>query len=249
MRILSLWLCLLLLSACSYLPEKVEPNPQIQITEDPDWIILKPVNRILRQTGLLYIPGGLVDPHAYIPAVQSLVSEQGHVVLIPKVTANLAIFNVQKALDGPALAPEVQDWIIAGHSLGGATACILLGQTPDAFAGLMLTGSYSSVDLSAWDRPVLSLLGELDGVLRQEVFDESLGNLPSELWVDDPTDIPEEGSTGQTIYHEIPGANHAGFGLYGEQSGDNPATISPEEQHRIVNAFFTAFLEANNLDG
>ncbi len=239
----------LCLSACSYLPENLSPNPQIQQTEDPDWIILKPISRVLRQTGIIYIPGGFVDPHAYISAVEELVVDEGHVVLIPKVSANLAILNIQKALEGPEIAQEVQAWLVGGHSLGGATACILVEQSPETFAGLFLTGAYSSVDLSTWDRPVLSLLGEFDGVLRQEVFDESLANLPPGNWLEDLDEMPSSPTNGQTIYHEIKGGNHAGFGEYGPQRGDEEATISVAEQHQIVNDFIKAFLRANDLDG
>ncbi|MEL7534317.1 MAG: alpha/beta hydrolase [Bacteroidota bacterium] len=238
----------LCLTACSYLAENLSPNPQILQTEDPDWIVLKPVSRGLRQTGIIYIPGGFVDPHAYISAVEDLVAIEGHVVLIPKVAANLAILNIKKALDGPEIANEVQDWLVGGHSLGGTAACILVEQSPETFAGLFLTGSYSSVDLSNWDRPVLSLLGEFDGVLQQTVLDESMVNLPPAHWLDNVSAMPTSPTIGQTIYHEIAGGNHAGFGEYGPQRGDDEASIGVDEQHQIVNEFIKTFLRANNLD-
>lgn len=248
MRSLLISLGLMILVGCSYLPENLSPQAEIFQREDPDWIVLKPFNRSIAPTGLIYIPGGFVDPHAYISAVSALVVDEGHVVLIPKVSANLAILNVKKALEGPDLAEGVQNWLIGGHSLGGASACLLVEQSPETFAGLFLTGAYSSVDLSAWDRPVLSLLGEFDGVLRQEVFDESLGNLPTPNWLDDLSEMPIEPTKGETIYYEIPGGNHAGFGEYGPQRGDDEATISVAEQHQIVNDFIKAFLQANDLD-
>ncbi|MFK7924710.1 MAG: alpha/beta hydrolase [Bacteroidia bacterium] len=242
-------LSLICLAGCSYLPENLSPNPQIVQTEDPDWIVLRPTDRVVRQTGLIYIPGGFVDPHAYITAVEDLVALQGHVVLIPKVSANLAILNIQKALEGPEIDEAVQDWLLGGHSLGGATASLLVEQNPAVFAGLFLTGSYSSVDLSAFDKPVISLLGEFDGVLQQEAFDEALNNLPSALWLNDLSEMPISSTIGQTIYYEIPGGNHAGFGEYGAQRGDEAATISPSDQHQVVNNFLLAFMAANGLDG
>ena len=37
-----------------------------------------------------------------------------------------------------------------------------------------------------------------------------------------------------TTFVEIDGGNHAQFGSYGEQSGDNPAEISADEQTNIA---------------
>jgi len=37
-----------------------------------------------------------------------------------------------------------------------------------------------------------------------------------------------------TNYTQIQGANHAGFGSYGAQKGDNPATISNQSQQRQI---------------
>ena len=40
-----------------------------------------------------------------------------------------------------------------------------------------------------------------------------------------------------TVYVEIAGGNHAQFGYYGNQSGDNPATITREaQQSQTLNA-------------
>jgi len=40
-----------------------------------------------------------------------------------------------------------------------------------------------------------------------------------------------------TVYVEISGGNHAQFGYYGDQSGDNPATITREaQQSETLNA-------------
>ena len=46
-----------------------------------------------------------------------------------------------------------------------------------------------------------------------------------------------------TLWVPITGGNHAQFGWYGEQSGDNPAQISRSEQQDQIVAATTAFLE------
>ena len=65
------------------------------------------------------------------------------------------------------------------------------------------------------DAKALSIVGSLDGVLKS--YEESKKYLPSG-------------------YKEvlIDGGNHSGFANYGEQNGDNKATISKEEQQEMT---------------
>jgi hypothetical protein len=48
------------------------------------------------------------------------------------------------------------------------------------------------------------------------------------------------------MWVEIVGGNHAQFGWYGDQQGDNPATISREEQQAQTVAATVALLEVMN---
>ena len=67
---------------------------------------------------------------------------------------------------------------------------------------------------------VASIYGSLDGVANLQKISDSKNLLPS-----------------TTTFIEIAGGNHAQFGSYGEQSGDNPAEISADEQiERATNA-------------
>ena len=66
----------------------------------------------------------------------------------------------------------------------------------------------------------MTVHGTDDGLVSSKQIDDSLKQLPPD-----------------TIRLEINGGDHAQFGWYGPQSGDNPATISREEQQKItVNA-------------
>jgi hypothetical protein len=87
---------------------------------------------------------------------------------------------------------------------------------------LFLWASYppDSTDLSQTPAQVSSIYASLDGVA---TIDEVLAS--SDL-------LP-----GETVWVEIIGGNHGQFGWYGPQRGDNPATISREEQQsKIVQA-------------
>ncbi len=166
--------------------------------------------------GFIFYPGGKVDERAYIPLMRELAANGILSVLVP-MPFDLAVFNVNGA-DGVREAfPEVQDWYIGGHSLGGAMACSYISDKTDEFKGVILLGAYSTVDFSDTSLDVLCICGSEDGVLNYEKYEECISNLPS--------DYDE---------FKIDGGNHAYFGMYGEQDGDKEAKITNEEQIYIT---------------
>lgn len=48
-----------------------------------------------------------------------------------------------------------------------------------------------------------------------------------------------------TIYEQISGGNHAGFGSYGKQKGDNTASISNQKQQNTVSKLLINWLNSN----
>ena len=98
-------------------------------------------------------------------------------------------------------------------------------QNPDIIDGLALWASYpaGSNDLSAQPIAATSIYGTWDGVAT-----------PDQVLAAQPL-LP-----GDTAWIPIEGGNHAKFGWYGPQEGDNPATISREEQQaQILSATLT----------
>jgi dienelactone hydrolase len=191
-------------------------DAQVKVTSG-DWLVFSPVSG-QAQTGFIFYPGGRVDYRAYAPMAHELAAE-GYLVLIPHMPLNLAVFGIEKASEGIAMMPTVKDWYIGGHSLGGSMAANYLFKHPDQFEGLVFLASYpaSSDDLSTYAGNVLSISGSLDGLATPDKITASHPLLPRE-----------------TRFVEISGGNHAFFGWYGNQSGDNAATISREEQQKIV---------------
>ena len=240
-----IFLCLCF--SCSYLPEPAEIYNGISIEETPNYIVLSPTGVTPQSTGIVFYPGGLVDPHAYIEPFQELVSGYGRQVVIMKVAANLAILNGGKAHRFLDDFEEIDKWVIGGHSLGGVVAAMDAAAHRSAYSGLFLLAAYSISDLSDWDAPVIVLTGELDVVGNPGDLIENEPNLPPRLDVATLTEIPVIGTSGQTIYHDIAGGNHAQFGAYGAQAGDNEATISAAVQQTEVRDFLRRFLEVNNL--
>jgi len=73
------------------------------------------------------------------------------------------------------------------------------------------------------------MYGSDDEVLNKNKLSETKINAPS-----------------NSLYYEIEGGNHAGYGDYGVQKGDGTATISGNEQQNIVTDKIIKFI---GLDG
>ena len=169
-------------------------------------------------TGLIIYPGAFVEPHSYAPAAHALANDGAFVAIVP-MPLSLAILGSNRADGVIEDHPEVTDWVIAGHSLGGVMAARYTSNHPEAIDGLALWASYpeDGVDLSSWNGETTSIFGTLDGLTKVTDIEDSRARLPS-----------------STEFVAIEGGNHAYFGWYGAQRGDNSATITREDQQRII---------------
>ena len=166
--------------------------------------------------GIIFYPGGKVEETAYAPLLLEL-TELGYEVYLVKMPARLAMFGTNRADAVIEANPDVEEWIMAGHSLGGAIAASYSAQNDDKIDGLVLLAAYSMEDISDKEIDVFSIYGSEDGVLNMDNYEKYYENLP-----DDMVEIV------------IDGGNHAYFGHYGEQDGDGTATISRDEQIQTV---------------
>lgn len=203
--------------------EAMQTTKMVAVSQE-EWIEFKPM--LETETGLIFYPGGLVEPSAYAP-VLSQIAEEGYLVLITPMPLNLAIFNSGAAGSVIENYPEIETWLLAGHSLGGAAAGIYAANHPEQIDGLALWDSFppDSADLSGTDLPALSIYGTTDGVPNTDNFDAKRPLLPE-----------------NTQFIAIEGASHAQFGDYGPQKGDVEPTLSLAEQHRQVTELMLGFL-------
>ncbi|MFY0672761.1 MAG: hypothetical protein JXQ87_05130 [Bacteroidia bacterium] len=247
-RVLIRLLCIVALaSACSYLPEESRIEAiGYSVEESNDYILLEPLNEA-NEVGVMFVPGGLVDPHAYIKSFERFAIDNKMKVLILKVRSNLAIFNSKQAQRVRQEFEETK-WYIGGHSLGGVVAAMSVGNEPDKYEGLFLQGSYSITDLSDWNQPVFSFIAELDGLSDPIAYEENERNLPEGIYIDSPYMLGLDDTHGQTVYYTILGGNHAQFGSYGAQEGDNEATISPENQQLEFFNVLTILMRNNGVE-
>lgn len=168
------------------------------------------------RAGFIFYPGGLVDPQAYAPLMQRLSDGGVRAVVVP-MPLDLAVFGSNRADAVIAAYPDVDTWVIGGHSLGGAMSAEYLKKNPDAVDGIVFLAAYpaGSTDLSRMKTKALSVYGTNDRVARDDI-EASMQRLPAtELVV-------------------IEGGNHAQFGDYGPQKGDGAATVSRDEQQRLT---------------
>ena len=159
-------------------------------------------------SAVIFYPGGKVEALAYIPLMESLAEEGVLTVLMP-MPFNLAVLAKNAAEGIPEQFPEVENWCMAGHSLGGSMAASFAAENTAWVDGLILLAAYSTDPVAL---PVLSIYGSSDGVMNQEKYQQYRANLP---------ELTEQ---------IIDGGNHAGFAFYGPQEGDGEASISREEQ-------------------
>lgn len=164
--------------------------------------------------GLVFYPGAKVEPAAYAPLLTQC-AEHGILCVLVRPLGNLAILDVNAPEGVLAQFPQINEWMIGGHSMGGVAACSYAAQHQGEFADLALLASYPADDLTGFDGEVLSTYGSLDGVLNRENYEAAKAKLPA---------------AEQELV--IEGGNHGHFGDYGEQEGDGEATISREDQQR-----------------
>ena len=216
-----------------WLNDLADPMPEAEaalrssegVTVETDgWLTFSPADP--SSTGVIFYPGGRVSAEAYAPPMRAI-AEAGHLAVITPMPFGLAVLSPDAANGVIEAHPEVDQWIIAGHSLGGAMAAQYAASHED-IDGLALWAAYppDGTDLSESDVAVTSVFATEDGLATLEDIEASTDQLPAD-----------------TTFVEVEGGNHAQFGWYGEQDGDGVATISREAQQEQVVAATLALVE------
>ena len=182
-----------------------ECGSDVTLSNDDVYLVAKPssTNENAKNTGFIFYPGALVSYEAYLPLMVKI-AKYGYTCIIVQVPNNFAILNINAADRVINRYTEIQNWIVGGHSLGGAMAANYVSRRTGKFKGLVLLAAYSTDDISNSGVKVLSVYGSNDGVLQKDKYNSCKANLPSDFTED-----------------VITGGNHAGFANYGFQSGDN----------------------------
>ncbi len=188
----------------------LESDAKVTVTQTGDYVSFMPTGTTPTKAFVFY-PGGRVDYRAYAAPLHKL-AEQGYLAILLPVRLNLAFFDINAADRAIPDFPEIQDWAVGGHSLGGVAASMYAAKQ-DNLDGVVYWASYPADDkLKNSDMAFSSIYGTLD-MGGMEGFQSSASLLPA-----------------GTEFVVIEGGNHSQFGNYGLQPGDNPATITWQEQ-------------------
>ena len=199
----------------------LKSDSQVTVTTN-DFITFKPSNLQL-STAFIFYPGGRVDYRSYAAPLRAI-AEQGYLVVLVPVRLNLAFFDINAANPVFEKYPEIQHWIVGGHSLGGVASALFAKGHPQV-EGIVFWASYPADDsLKNSDLKMLSIYGTND-MAGMAKFDETKSLL-----------------TADAKYVVMDGGNHAQFGDYGPQPGDNAATISRADQQAQVVSSVVSFL-------
>lgn len=187
------------------------------------WLIFDPT-RVAPQTGVILYPGSRVPAEAYAPLARRL-AEAGYMTVLVRAPLLQSILDFNAAAPVIEAYPDIERWVVGGHSMGGAAASIyadaLVPEHP--VDGLVFLASRPAPGLALRQRDdlvIASIYGTLDAIQTQDELDASKDNLPADA-----------------LYIPLAGGNHSFFGYYGLQSGDHPGTISrAEQQEQLLDA-------------
>lgn len=171
---------------------------------------------VVSNTGVIIYPGARIDVKAYAPLANRL-AQNGYKVFAVDMPFNMAIFSSHKADKVIEENKDIENWVIVGHSLGGAMATNAIS-TNNKIKGIVYLASYPSGDkIKDSGAKVLSIWGSKDGVINFDNMIKAKEDLPKD-----------------TEYVEIEGGNHSAFGDYGLQKGDTKSIIPENKQLDIT---------------
>ena len=186
---------------------------RVRVTQSSTRIDLDPTQET-RPVELVFYPGGLIDPRAYVNILRPI-AEDGYPVTIIKPPLGFAFLS-----QGSATDRRHQATVVGGHSLGGVAAASDAGNQVGV-DGLLLWAAFPAASIATQTGfQAMSIYGSEDALTTPADVAESAADLPP-----------------STRFVEIVGAVHSHFGDYGDQRGDGTPTISRgEAQAQIVAA-------------
>jgi len=212
-----------------------ESDSQITIAETNRFISFRP-NASSQPVGLIFFPGGMVQPEAYAPMSRTI-AEQGYNVFIVKLPFGSAPLESQEAdvmnqaLEIISANESIQYWVVGGHSRGAAIASRFAYKHGDSFDGLILIGTShpkeAAFDLSNSTLAVTKIYATNDGLASMDEVEANAVYLPA-----------------KTTWALIEGGNHSQFGYYGSQLGDDTATLSRAQQQELTVAAILSALKS-----
>lgn len=186
---------------------------------DSGAILMFAPRRDTTAAGVIFLPGGAIDPRAYVPLVRA-VAEAGYPAVLVRLPWRAAPTDASRRVVWDRILAIVTQhpnrrWILAGHSRGAALSARFAGEHPEALAGLVLIATTHPKDftLATLPIPVTKIYATHDCVADSAAVFANAHLLPA-----------------GTRWVRLEGGNHRQFGWYGAQLGDCTATIGRQAQ-------------------
>jgi len=187
--------------------------------ESGDWLVMRPADAE-PAAGLIVYPGANCDIRGYAPVLRE-VAAQGYLVVAVSMPFDFSIFAPNSANDVRDAFPEIRQWVIAGHSMGGAMAARYAFEHQDDLAGLILWDSYPPETNSLSDSrlPIV------------HIHRATMDRRPSAKFEAQRHLFPDS-----SVWVPIPGGNHMYFGSFdgGGYEEEWDAVIPRERQQAVV---------------
>lgn len=201
----------------------VVPNEDVDVLES-GYLTFSPGDRT-PDVGLVFYPGARVPPAAYAPLARQI-ADAGYLVVVPDMLLGLAVLSPARADEVLKAHPDIDAWVIGGHSLGGAMAANF-AEGSTRIDGVVLVAAYpgESTHLEIQELDVLVIYGDADELATPAEVEAAEARLPDDTeWV------------------RLSGANHTQFGSYRGQRGDGTASMTAVEQRDRTAAAIIRFL-------
>lgn len=191
-----------------------QSNNLVKVENTDDYFLFTPKKEF--KNVVIFYPGAMVETEAYVPLCRKI-ADSGIQVYLIKVPWRLASKGYNKPKELGLFNDTTKNYILAGHSQGGKMAAQFVYENPQLIDKLILIGTTHPRDISLAEAeiPILKIYGSNDGVASEKAIFENKSKLPK-----------------SAKFSKIKGANHAQFGYYGFQLGDDKANISREQQQK-----------------
>lgn len=199
-------------------------NQEVEFINADSYYVVQP--KTTPRAGLIIYPGAFAEPRAYVGQYGQL-AQNGIAVFVIRSPFNFALLDINRATRIINDNPTINNWYVAGHSLGGVTACQYAKNNQEKLSGLILLASYCNGDAQNLTLPVLSISASKDGLATTEKINNNKSGLPP-----------------NTKYVVIDGANHTQFGSFAKtQGGDGQATIQEQSAREQILSAIKAFIQ------
>ncbi|MBN2499242.1 MAG: hypothetical protein JXB38_00665 [Anaerolineales bacterium] len=190
----------------------LESDAQVQVVENK-YLAFLPQGQTAT-TGLLFFPEGRQDVQTYAVPARAIAEEGYAVILMSRRGADIDADEEQRLPTVMADFPEIENWVIGGHTWGGVVGSGYALNHLDQFSGIVLWATrMDELDLSGLDLPVLYVFGTND--------DENVAGELTAGKAHLPPDV---------VWVPVEGGNRVGFASFGPMAADVGADITEAEQ-------------------